>query len=153
MSTELSLHTLMALNLEASAFLKGAQELPVGSDLSKKAAAARGFVFNPPLACAPSGPMPNNGRFDRDCYYTKVTLAEKINSLIRFTLGLKLETWLSETHATEMHEYIKAHKDRVAEISATKGVAPDQADELATIAVRLVSNLRKVIEHLRPRAN
>jgi hypothetical protein len=152
MSASPSKFVLTGLRRELHILLEEGQKLPFGSDLPKKAAAARGLVFDPPLAVVPSGSTPNDDRFSRSCYYTKVTLVGKIDTLIRYTLGLKLETWLSETHAKEMREYIKAHKDRVAEISATKGVAPHQADELGTITVRLVSNLKRVIEHLWPLA-
>ncbi len=150
MSASPSPYTLTAFRLQAESFWASLKKFPVGSDLPKKAAAARGLVFDAPIMVESSGPMSNAG--NRICYSTKVSLAEKINSLIHYTMGLKLETWLSEAHAKEMCEYIKAHKDRVAEISATKGVAPDQADELATIAVRLFSNLMKVFKHLWPLA-
>jgi len=152
MSTELSKFVLTGLRRELNNLLEGAAGLPFGSDLPKKAAAVRGIVFDPPLAPEPSGPMSNADRRNRICCATKVTLVGKIDNLTRYTLGLKLENWLSEAHAKEMREYVKVHKDRVAEISATNGVAPDQADELGIIAVRLVSNLRKVIEHLWPLA-
>jgi hypothetical protein len=141
------------LYVNTSLLLREAQTHMYGSDLPKRAAAERGITFDLKVVPPPSfRPVGSNGCWvnsEQLCFLTKGELQKSISSFIQTVLDMKLETMLSEFHAKEFHAYIKSHSDRVNEISVLKSCNTLQiADELGTIVVRLVSNVRKVADYI-----